>query len=68
MKSLNIIIPERMIGARIDASISEDVGVQHIVGKYQTVLELARETKSEIEGIEIPDDIKSILPLRLELI
>ena len=52
----------------IDASISKEIGVKHIIGKHQSVLDLARETKSDIEGTEIPEHLKDILPLDLELI
>ena len=59
---------DKIVDDIIDVSITEDIGTKHIVGKYQTILELARETKSEIESIEIPENLKSILPSRLELI
>lgn len=59
---------DKIVDDIIDVSITEDIGTKHIVGKYQTILELARETKSEIEGIEIPENLKNILPVNLELI
>jgi len=52
----------------VDLSISKDIGVKHVVGKYQSILELAKETKHDIEGIEVPENLKSILPEKLELI
>ena len=52
----------------IDASITSEIGVKHIVGKHQSILDLARETKKDIKGIEIPEHLKNILPSDLELI
>ena len=53
----------------IDYSLdNETIGTKHIIGKYQSLLDLARETKPDIEGIEIPDKFKDILPERIELL
>ena len=51
----------------LDLSVSNKIGVKHIVGKYQSVLDLAKETKKDVEGIEVPENLKTLLPIELEL-
>ncbi len=52
----------------LSASFSKEVGVKHIVGKYQSLYDLAIETKPEIEGIDMPEKFRGILPMKIKLI
>ena len=52
----------------LDLSIGNEIGVKHVVGKYQSVLDLAKETREDVEGIEVPENLKNVLPLKLELL
>jgi len=52
----------------VDLALTEEIGIKHIVGEHKSILELARETKSDVEAIEIPEHLKDILPSDLELI
>jgi len=52
----------------LDLSIGNEIGVKHVVGKYQSVLDLAKETREDVEGIEVPENLKNVLPLELELL
>ena len=51
----------------LDISLSDEIGIKHVVGKYQSVLDLAKETREDVEGIEVPENLKTVLPLELEL-
>ena len=51
----------------LSLSIEPIIGVKHIVGKHQSVLELAKQTKNDIVGVSMPDSIKGIVPCKLEL-
>ena len=52
----------------VDLSISSNIGVKHIVGKYQNVFDLAKEKKPDVLGVEMPDALKTIIPLYLNLL
>ena len=51
----------------INCSVSNEIGIKHIVGKYQSVYELAKETNSEVSGVEVSSDLEKIIPLNLNL-
>ena len=51
----------------IDVSIGTHIGIVHIVGKYQSVYELALKTKQDVTPINVPNKMRSILPLYLNL-
>ena len=52
----------------INYSISLDQGIKHILGKYQSVYELAKETKNDVLPIKTSKTLKKILPINLKLI
>lgn len=52
----------------LDISLGNEIGTKHVTGKYQSVFDLAKETKGNIEGIEVPESLKDILPFELELL
>ena len=52
----------------IDYSISNDQGIKHILGKYQSVYELAKETKDDVMPMNTSEDLKKLLPTNLKLI
>ena len=42
-------------------------GIHHLVGKYQSVYDLAKETNPDVGRIETPENLKNILPMNLNL-
>jgi len=52
----------------INCSVSNEIGIKHIVGKYQSVYELAKQTKPDVGGIELSKDMEKYIPLKLNLI
>jgi len=46
----------------------DKTGIQHIVGKYQSVYDLAKETNPNVGRIKTPDGLKKILPMKTNLI
>lgn len=52
----------------INNSISDKQGILHIVGKFQSVYDLAKETNINVKPISTPDKLKNILPMKLNLI
>lgn len=51
----------------IKNTLSKIVGIVHIVGKYQSVYELAKETNPNVKPIQMNGDLKQILPTYLNL-
>jgi|TARA_B100000035_G_C21031142_1_gene568546 dTDP-4-dehydrorhamnose reductase len=49
-------------------SITNENGIRHIVGKYQSVYDLAKQTNKNVLPIDTPDKLKNILPMKLNLI
>jgi len=45
-----------------------ETGIKHIVGKYQSVYELAKKTNPNVVGIETPEHLQKILPMKLNLV
>ena len=52
----------------IEYAVSEEIGVHHIVGTYQSVYELAKQTNKNVKPISTPDKLKNILPMELRLV
>tara|TARA_R100001460_G_scaffold7006_2_gene18126 strand:+ start:2459 stop:3160 length:702 start_codon:yes stop_codon:yes gene_type:complete len=52
----------------VNFSISSDIGVKHIISKYQNVFELAKVKKPEVLGIRMPEALKAIIPMYLNLL
>lgn len=52
----------------IDYIFSSKRGIYHIVGKYQSVYELALETNSNVKPISTPEKLREVLPMKLNLI
>jgi|MDSZ01.2.fsa_nt_gb dTDP-4-dehydrorhamnose reductase len=52
----------------IKNTLSKTVGIVHIVGKYQSVYELAKKTNPNVKPIQINEDLKQVLPTYLNLI
>lgn len=52
----------------INVSISNECGICHIVGKYQSVYELAKQTNKNVKPIDTPQKLKNILPMKLNLV
>lgn len=52
----------------INASLSDNIGIKHIVGEYQSVYDLAKLTNPKVKSIKTPDNLKKILPLNLNLV
>ena len=51
----------------VDCIINDEKGIKHIVGKYQSIYDLAKETSPDVCGIETPEKLKKILPTNLRL-
>lgn len=43
-------------------------GIKHVVGNYQSVYDLAKQTKANVGRIETPKVLREILPMNLNLI
>ena len=52
----------------INASLSDNIGIKHILGEYQSVYDLAKLTNPKVKSIKTPDNLKKILPLNLNLV
>lgn len=57
----------QIIDKIIDLSLSNKIGIKHIVGKYQSVYNLAKQSKSDVKPINTPEKLKNILPMNLNL-
>lgn len=47
---------------------SGETGIKHIVGKYQSVYDLAKKTNPNVVAIETPEHLEKILPMKLNLV
>jgi len=52
----------------VNTSISNEIGICHIVGEYQSVYELAKQTNENVKPIITPKKLKNILPMKLNLV
>ena len=48
--------------------LSDEIGIKHVVGKYQSLFDLAKQTTDDVEGVPIPDEYVGILPEKIELL
>ena len=51
----------------INSILNKSTGIIHIVGKYQSVYDLAKETKDDVKPIQRNEDFKPIIPTYLNL-
>ena len=51
----------------INLSLSNEIGIKHIIGKYQSVYDLAKQSKPDVKPINTPEKLKNILPMNLNL-
>ena len=51
----------------VNCILDNKSGIQHIIGTYQSVYDLAKETNKNIQKIPVPSELKNILPLTLNL-
>ena len=51
----------------VDCILNNKSGIQHIIGTYQSVYDLAKKTNKNIHKIPVPLELKNILPLTLNL-
>jgi len=51
----------------VNCILNNKTGIHHIVGTYQSVFDLAKQTNINVNKISVPDNLKNILPLMLHL-
>jgi len=51
----------------LNLSLSNNIGIKHIVGKYQSVYDLAKQSKPDVKPIKTPTNLKKLLPMNLNL-
>ena len=57
----------QIIDKIINLSLSNEKGIKHIVGKYQSVYNLAKQSNPNVKPIDTPKSLKNILPMNLNL-
>ena len=57
----------QIINDIINLSLSSQIGIEHIVGKYQSVYDLAKQSKPDVKPIETSKELKNIIPMNLNL-